>query len=220
VGFKQLGRTLRNMRRYPMTLRYLLAYLLYNDGIQTVIAMSAVFGAQELGMGLGELTGVILMVQALAFVGALLFGRMSGRFGTKQTIAGSLVIWAGVSIWGQVGLASKTEFWLLAAVVALVLGGSQALSRSLFSLMIPADKEAEFFSFYEVSERGTSWIGTALFGLVTQATGSMRTAIFSLIVLFVGGLLILLTVDVARAIHEAGNDRDQAVASEAELSVA
>jgi MFS-type transporter involved in bile tolerance (Atg22 family) len=90
------------------------------------------------------------------------------------------------------------EFWALAVVVALVLGGSQALSRSLFSQMIPHEREAEFFSFYEISERGTSWIGPLLFGLVTQATGSMRTAIFSLIVLFIAWLLMLITVDVPR----------------------
>jgi MFS-type transporter involved in bile tolerance (Atg22 family) len=98
------------------------------------------------------------------------------------------------------------EFWLLGACVALVMGGSQALSRSLFSQMIPREREAEFFSFYEISDKGTSWIGTALFGLVTQWTGSMRTAIFSLVVLFVGGLLILITVNVPRAIREAGNE--------------
>ncbi len=90
--------------------------------------------------------------------------------------------------------------------MAVVLGGTQALSRSLFSQMIPRDREAEFFSFYEISDKGTSWMGTLIFGLVTQWTGSMRTAIFSLIVLFVSGLLILFTVDVPRAIKEAGNE--------------
>jgi len=209
IGFKQLADTLREIRKYPMTLRYLLAYLIYNDGIQTVIVVAALFGAQELGMELSELTLVILMVQVVAFIGALLFGRIANRLGTKQTIIASLVIWSAVSIWAQVSLVSKVEFWVLAAVVALVLGGSQALSRALFSLMIPKNKEAEFFSFYEISDRGTSWVGPALFTAVLVRTDSMRTALFSLIVLFVGGLLLLTTVDVRRAIRESGNEGEE-----------
>jgi UMF1 family MFS transporter len=205
VGVKQLRQTLGELRRYPMTLRYLLAYLVYNDGIQTVIAMASVFAAQELDMGDSERALLILMVQFVAFGGALAFGRVAVRIGAKRAIIASLVIWSGVSIWSQLSLQSKIEFWLLGVVVAIVLGGSQAISRSLFSQMIPKEREAEFFSFYEISERGTSWTGPLLFGLVTQATGSMRTAIFSLIVLFVGGLLILTTVDVRRAIRESGN---------------
>jgi UMF1 family MFS transporter len=209
VGFKQLLSTLREIRKYPMTVRYLLAYLIYNDGIQTVIIVAALFGAQELGMEVADLTLVILMVQVVAFIGALAFGRIAARLGAKQTIVISLIIWSAVSIWAQVSLSSVTEFWILAAVVALVLGGSQALSRSLFSLMIPQEKEAEFFSFYEISDRGTSWIGPALFAWVQIRTGSMRTAIFSLIVLFVTGLVILLTVDVRRAIRESGNEVEE-----------
>jgi UMF1 family MFS transporter len=162
-------------------------------------------------MGISELTLVILMVQAVAFMGALLFGRIAGRLGAKRSVIISLIIWSLISIWAQVSLQSKTEFWLLAAVAAVVLGGSQALSRSLFSLMIPKEKEAEFFSFYEISERGTSWMGPALFTFVQVRTGSMRTAIFSLIVLFVSGLIILFTVDVRRAVHESGNDEEPIV---------
>ncbi len=206
VGFKQLGHTLREIRRYPMTVRYLIAYLLYNDGIQTVIVVSALFGDQELGMDSSSLILLVLMVQFVAFFGALLFGVIAGRTGAKRAIVFSLVIWSGIAIWAQLSLRSVGEFWLLGACVALVMGGSQALSRSLFSQMIPRGREAEFFSFYEISDKGTSWIGTALFGLVTQWTGSMRTAIFSLVVLFVGGLLILITVNVPRAIREAGNE--------------
>jgi UMF1 family MFS transporter len=108
-----------------------------------------------------------------------------------------------------------SEFWLLAALVAVVLGGTQALSRSLFSQMIPREREAEFFSFYEISDKGTSWMGTLIFGLVTQWTGSMRTAIFALIVLFVSGLLLLFTVNVPLAIKEAGNEAAESLEGEA-----
>ncbi len=205
-GFKQLGKTLRELRQYPMTVRYLIAYLLYNDGVQTVIVVSALFGDQELGMDSSSLILLVLMVQFVAFFGALLFGLLAGRVGAKRAIIVSLLIWAGIAVWAQLSLRSVSEFWLLGVFVGLVLGGSQALSRSLFSQMIPRERESEFFSFYEISDKGTAWIGTALFGLVTQLTGSMRTAIFSLVVLFVGGLLILITVNVPRAIREAGNE--------------
>ena len=206
IGFKQLWQTLREIRKYPMTIRYLIAYLLYNDGVQTVIVVSALFGSQELGMDSSSLILVILMVQFVGIFGALLFGMVAGRIGAKRAIVISLVIWSGIAIWAQLSLRSVGEFWILGACVGLVLGGSQALSRSLFSQMIPRERESEFFSFYEISSDGTSWIGTLLFGLVTQWTGSMRTAIFSLIILFVGGLLILITVNVPRAIREAGNE--------------
>jgi UMF1 family MFS transporter len=206
VGFKQLRKTLGEIRKFPMTLRYLIAYLLYNDGIQTVIVVSAIFGQQELNMNLGDLSMLILMVQVVGIFGALGFGRVAERLGAKRTIVITLLIWSAVSIWAQLSLRSVGEFWLLGAVVALILGGSQALSRSLFSQMIPHDRESEFFSFYEISERGTSWIGPLMFGVIAQVTGSMRTGIFSLIVLFVGGLLILFTVNVPRAITESGNE--------------
>ena len=215
IGFKQLAQTLREFRKYPMTLRYLIAYLLYNDGVQTVIVVSALFGAQELGMDNSSLILVILMVQFMAFFGALLFGAIAGRVGAKRAIIISLLIWSAIAVWAQLSLRSVPEFWLLGAFVAVVLGGTQALSRSLFSQMIPREREAEFFSFYEISDKGTAWIGTMLFGLVTQVTGSMRTAIFSLIVLFVAGLLLLITVNVPRAIHEAGNEVPENLQSEA-----
>jgi UMF1 family MFS transporter len=147
IGFKQLGHTLREIRKYPMTLRYLLAYLLYNDGIQTVIVVSATFGQQELNMNLSDLSLLILMVQIVGIFGALGFGRLAEQLGAKRTIVITLIIWSGVSIWAKLSLNSVAEFWILGAVIALMLGGSQALSRSLFSQMVPRSHEAEFFSF-------------------------------------------------------------------------
>jgi UMF1 family MFS transporter len=215
IGFKQLAQTLREIGKYPMTLRYLIAYLLYNDGVQTVIVVSALFGAQELGMDSSSLILIVLMVQFMAFFGAILFGAIAGKVGAKRAIVISLLIWSAIAVWAQLSLRSVPEFWVLGAFVAVVLGGTQALSRSLFSQMIPHEREAEFFSFYEISDKGTSWIGTMLFGLVTQWTGSMRTAIFSLIILFVSGLLLLITVNVPRAIREAGNEVPENLQTEA-----
>lgn len=205
-GFKQLFRTLRDLRRYPQTLLFLLAYLIYNDAVQAVITLSGQFGSDELKIPMGTLTMAILMVQFLAFVGALLFNLVSRRMGAQRTIALSLLIWTGVIVAIYVTVRTTVEFFVMAAVVALVLGGTQALSRSLFSQMIPKGREGEYFSLYEISDKGTSWMAPLIFGLALQFTGSYRTAILSLLVFFIAGLALLLRVDVGRAACEAGND--------------
>jgi MFS transporter, UMF1 family len=211
VGFKQLGSTLRQIRRFPETLKFLLAYFLYNDGIQTVIAVSATFAAAPLirgGLEIGQsqLTIVILMIQFVAFFGALVWGRLAARIGAKRSIVVSLFIWAGVVIYaygGMYGEGRLAEFFVLGAFIALVMGGSQAISRSLFAQMIPAGREAEFYSFYEVSDKGTSWFGPLLFGLVNQLFGSLRPAILSLIFFFVAGIILLPLVNTTKAIADA-----------------
>jgi MFS transporter, UMF1 family len=210
IGFKQLGHTLREVKHFPETLKFLLAYFLYNDGIQTVIAVSATFAAAPLmngGLGVdqGTLSIVNLMIQFVAFGGALLWGRLACKIGAKESIIASLVIWAGVVIYAYGGLYGDsriTQFFVLGFIIALVMGGSQAISRSLFAQMIPVGKEAEFYSFYEVSERGTSWIGPLIFGLMNQVLGSLRPALLSLIFFFVAGLLILPFVKVKKAIAD------------------
>lgn len=211
IGFQQLGRTLRELPRFPQTLLFLVAYLLYNDGIQTVIALAAQFGAQELGMAQASLVQLVLMVQFVAFLGALAFGYLARVTGAKQAILISLVIWFGVVVYAYGLLQSVGQFFILAAVIAIVLGGSQALSRSLFSQMIPKGREAEYFSLYEVSERGTSWLGPLLFGLSLQWTGSYRVAILSVAIFFAAGLILLPLVNVRRAIFEAGNEPPERV---------
>jgi UMF1 family MFS transporter len=203
----------RKARTLPEAMKYLVAYLLYNDGIQTVIAVSAIFASIELGMSSTNLILVILMIQFVAFLGALGFGWLAGRLGAKRTILISLGIWSVVVIYAFAGMQSmaqvlgmeqrQLEFWLLGFVIALVLGGSQALSRSLFAQMVPQNQEAEFYSFYEISERGTSWLGTFVFGLVNQMFGSLRFGILSVIVFFLIGLALLPLVNVPKAIAEA-----------------
>ncbi len=210
IGFKQLWGTLKEVERFPETLKFLLAYFLYNDGIQTVIAVSATFAAAPLVRGgleieQGTLTMVILMIQFVAFGGALFWGKLAGWVGAKRSIIISLVIWAGVVTFAYGGLKGETrilQFWILGALIAVVMGGSQAISRSLFAQMIPDGREAEFYSFYEVSERGTSWIGPLLFGIMNQAFGSLRPALLSLIFFFFAGLLILPLVNVKKAIAD------------------
>jgi MFS transporter, UMF1 family len=206
AGFVQLFQTIREMRSYPQTLTFLIAYLIYNDAVQAVITLSGQFGSDELKIPMSQLTLAILMVQFLAFVGALLFNVISSKLGTKRTIALSLLIWTGVILAIYVTVRTTAEFFVMAAVVAIVLGGTQALSRSLFSQMIPKGREGEYFSLYEISDKGTSWLAPLIFGLALQFTGSYRTAILSLLVFFIAGLLILLRVDVKRAARESGND--------------
>ena len=206
-GFRQLRTTLSEARRYPRTLLFLGAYLLFNDGIQSVIALSATFGDKELGLGTTTLIVAILVVQIVAFGGALLLGRLAATYGAKRVILVSLVVWAVVVGAAYVLPAERpVEFFALATGIGVVLGGTQALSRSLFSQLIPGGREAEYFGLYEVSERGTSWLGPALFGVALQVTGSYRIAILSLIVFFVAGFALLARVDVRRAIIEAGNE--------------
>ncbi|MFB7500257.1 MFS transporter [Streptomyces sp. NPDC056161] len=205
-GLRQLAATVRDMRRHPLTLAFLLAYLVYNDGIQTVISQASVYGSEELGLGQSTLIVAVLLVQVLAVAGALAMGRLARLYGAQRTILGSLVAWtltlaagyflpAGAPVW----------FFVLAAGIGLVLGGSQALSRSLFSHLVPPGKEAEYFAAYEVSDRGMSWLGPLLFGLTYQLTGSYRSAIVSLVAFFVIGFALLARVPVRRAIGEAGN---------------
>ncbi|HCR69876.1 MAG TPA: MFS transporter [Anaerolineae bacterium] len=211
IRFKQLRKTIGEVKSFPETLKFLLAYFLYNDGIQTVIAVAATFAAAPIIQGGLEieqttLTAVILMIQFMAFFGALFWGKLATWIGAKQAIMVSLVIWAGVVIYAYGGLQGEsrvTEFFILGAFIAIVLGGSQAISRSLFAQMIPNGKEAEFFSFYEISERGTSWIGPLIFGLANQMFGDLRIAILSLIFFFVMGLLLLPRVNVQKAIADA-----------------
>jgi UMF1 family MFS transporter len=205
-GWAQLAATVRDMRRFPLTLAFLGAYLVYNDGVQTVISQASLYGSEELGLGQGTLIGAVLLVQVLAVAGALLLGRLAARYGARRTVLGSLVAWTvtiGAGYFVPAG--EPVWFFALAAGIGMVLGGSQALSRSLFSHLVPAGKEAEYYSVYEVSDRGTSWLGPLLFGLTYQLTGDYRDAIISLVVFFAVGFALLARVPMRRAVAEAGN---------------
>ncbi|MHC3821551.1 MFS transporter [Streptomyces sp. DT9] len=205
-GWGQLMATLRDMRRHPLTLSFLLAYLVYNDGVQTVISQASVYGSEELGLDQTTLITAVLLVQILAVAGALGMGRMARVYGAKRTILASLVVWTLILVAGYFLPAdAPVFFYALAAAIGLVLGGSQALSRSLYSHLVPRGKEAEYFSAYEMSDRGLSWLGPLVFGLAYQLTGSYRDAIISLVIFFVAGSVLLARVPVRRAVAAAGN---------------
>jgi len=205
AGFSELVATFKELKRLPLTARYLLAYLIYNDGIQTVVFAASAFLEQELFPGGNPvfLLQIFVMVQFTAVAGALMFERLAYLLNTKRAIIISLVIWSGIVIYANQFLDTVREAWALAAMIAIVLGGSQALSRSLFAKMIPAGKEAAFFGLYEVSERGTSWMGPLLFSVVIARTGSYRQALLSLIFFFVVGLILLWITNTDKGIKEA-----------------
>jgi UMF1 family MFS transporter len=206
AGFRQLAHTVRELRRYPKTLFFLVAFLLYNEGIQTVISHAALYGAEELGLEQVTLIGAILVVQLVAFVGALALGWLAGRYGAKRTVLGGLLVWMLALVFGYtLPREAPVPFYLLAALIGFVLGGTQALSRSLFAQMIPAGREAEYFSLYVITDKGTSALGPAFFALAFQLTGSYRLSIIFLLVFFLSGFLALLRVPVGAAIQEAGN---------------
>jgi UMF1 family MFS transporter len=200
---RQLRYTLHHVRRYPQALTFLIAFLLYNDAIQTVLAVAAQFANDELKIPVSQLTLAILMAQFMGFFGALGFQRLAAAIGAKRAVVVSLIIWAAALVYIYLAVDNATQFFAVTAVVALVMGGSQALSRSLFAQLTPKGREAEYFSIYEVSDKGTSWLCPILFGLALQFTGSYRSAILSLIVFVAAGLLVLLKVDMDRGRREA-----------------
>jgi UMF1 family MFS transporter len=205
-GFRQLGATLREAKFFPLTLAFLGAYMIYTDGISTVANVAAQYGKLELGLPQEVLIVTILIVQFIAFVGGILHGVVARYVGAKKTIIGSLVVWTLVlagAYFVQAG--QPDQFYGLAVGIGLVLGGTNALSRSLFSQMVPSGKEAEYFSLYEVGERSTSWLGPLVFAGVGQATGSFRLAIISLVAFFLIGLVLVALVPVRRAIEAVGN---------------
>lgn len=203
IGFLQLFRTLASLRLFPQTLVFLVAYTLYNDAIQTVISLASQFGNDELKIPLSSLTLAILMVQFVAFGGALAFNWLAARITAKRAVLVALVLWIGVVASMYFFVKTTAEFFVMAAIVGMVMGGSQALSRSLFSLMIPPGKEGEYFSLYEISDKGTSWLCPLIFGLALTYTGNYRLAILTLLVFFIAGAIVLTRVDVDRAAKEA-----------------
>jgi UMF1 family MFS transporter len=170
-----------------------------------VISLAGQFGADYLKIPQLQLTQAILMVQFVAFLGAMLFNQAAKWISAKRAVLLALALWT-LTMVAMFFVKTTLHYFLAAAVVAIIMGGSQALSRSLYSLMIPAGREAEYFSLYEVSDKGTSWLAPLIYGVTLQATGSYRYAILSLIVFFIAGIAILVKVDVRRAAREAGNE--------------
>ncbi len=195
-AFRQLKHTLKDVFHRPDCARFLLAFLIYDDGIQTIILMASIFGAKVLGMNGGQLALCYLMIQFVAFMGALVLGRLADVWDHKSVILCTLVIFAGVVLWGLV-IQHVWQFWILGAVVGLVMGGAQAASRSLFSVLIPEERAGEFFSLFSLVGKAASLVGPFVFGVVSQFYG-IRAGVGSLLVFFVVGGAILFSVDEKR----------------------
>lgn len=200
-----LKQTFTHLRRYRQAFLMLLAFLIYNDGIGTIIRMASLYGAQ-LGIAETHLIGALLLVQFVGVPFAFVFGWLAGRIGAKRAIFLALAVYAGISVLGYF-MQTAVHFYALAILVGTVQGGSQALSRSLFASMIPRERSSEFFGFFAVTERTAGILGPATFALAIALTGSSRGAILSVIAFFVIGALILSRVDVAQGRREGGNSK-------------
>ena len=205
-GFRRLGNTFREMRRYRELMKFIVAFWLYNDGIGTIIKMATIYGA-EIGIGTTDLIGALLLTQFIGIPFSFLFGRLARKLGTKRSIFLALAVYTLISIGGYF-MAEAWHFWVLACMVGLVQGGSQALSRSLFGAMVPKSKTAEFFGFYSVSAKMAGIAGPFLFAVVGQLAGSSRLSIVSLVVFFIGGALLLSRVDEKEGIRVAQEQED------------
>jgi UMF1 family MFS transporter len=200
-AFTRLAHTFRDIRRYRHAFLLFIAMLLYQDGIQTIIRMSSVYGA-EVGVEQTSQIAAFVMVQFVGIPFAFLFGAMGSRFGTKNCIffaIGVYIVAAAVAYF----MTSVVQFFALAFLVATVLGGSQALSRALFARLIPRDRTSEFFGFFAVAERFATVFGPALFTISVMVTGSSRSAIIAIIGLFLAGAFVLSRVDEAEGVRAA-----------------
>lgn len=205
VAFTRLGETLREMRHYKQAFLAMLAFTIYNDGIQTIIKMATAFGT-EIGIERPALIKAILLVQFVGIPFAFAFGALAGRLGAKRSIFLGLVVYTGICIYAY-GIQTEREFYILAILVGLVQGGTQALSRSLFASMVPKHKSGEFFGFYSVFEKFGGILGPLIFAIAIGQTGSSRGAILWVIAFFIIGGAILATVNVPEG-EQAARDAD------------
>ena len=198
IGISRTITTAKKVRRFKHLTLFLIAYLVYNDGIHTVSTMATIYGTQELNLSTTVLMVTLLAVQIIAIGGALVFSRIANFIGTKRTVMLTLLLWSGVVTYAYF-TRTATEFFILGAVVGLVLGGSQALSRSFYGAMIPEEASAEFYGFYSVFSKFSATFGPLTFAFIAQVTGNARLSIISLMAFFIVGLVLLGFVDEEKA---------------------
>lgn len=211
IGFGRTWKTCRNLSGHRHLLLFVVAYIFYIDGVQTVINVSAIYSSETLRISTAFIALVLLVVQFTAFFGALLFGRLSNRIGPKRSVSFALVIWTGVLVAAyHLPVGQNLPLLALGMVIGMVLGGTQALSRSIYGSIIPEHASAEFFGFFSVFTKFSAIWGPIIFATFRQVTGSSRPAVLSLVVFFVVGLGLLSLVN----IDKARSDRDLWDASE------
>jgi MFS transporter, UMF1 family len=211
VSFARLGHTFREITQFRDLFIFLVAFWFYNDGIGTIIKMATIYGA-EIGIGQTTLIGTLLLVQFIGIPFAFLFGWLARKIGAKRSIYISLLVYTGIAIAGYF-LQKEWQFWALGIAVATVQGGSQALSRSLFSRLVPRSKSAEFFGFFSVSEKFAGIVGPFVFAVVGQLVGSSRLSIISLVIFFIIGALLLSRVNEAEGVRVAEQEEKNLLAA-------
>lgn len=213
ASFSRLAHTFKEIRKYKELFKFIIAFWLYNNGIGTIIVMATIYGT-ELNFSQTTTIGTLLMVQFVGIPFSLLFGWLGKKLGTKRSILLSLLIYTLIAIAGYF-MTKEIHFWLLGFGVATVQGGSQALSRSLFSRMVPKSKSAEFYSFFSVSEKIAGTVGPLLFGVVSTLMGGSRLSIVSLIVFFIAGGFLLTRVNENEGMEVAKDEEEKLVRASA-----
>ena len=187
-SFARLGRTLKNVRKEKKVFMFLLAFFFYIDGVYTIIDMATAYGS-ALGLDSVGLLLALLVTQIVAFPFAILFGRLSRRYEAEKLITVCIGAYLGIAVFA-IFLTNQTQFWILAVLVGMFQGGIQALSRSYFTKIIPANQSGEYFGLLDILGKGASFVGTTLVGLVTQLTGSVNKGVGMISVMFILGLIV------------------------------
>ncbi|MEF3301600.1 MFS transporter [Paenibacillus sp. GYB003] len=201
IGFSRIWSTFKRITKYPELLKYLIAYWFFNDGISTIITMATIYGT-EIGLGSSHLIAALVITQFVGIPFTLLFGKIADRLGSKQSLYISLAVYVLIVVFGFF-MTETWQFYALAFVVGMVQGGSQAIARSIYSRLVPADRPAEFFGFLSVSSKFSAIVGPFVFSVVGLATGSSRLGILALVVFFIVGIALLAKVDLRKGAAEA-----------------
>ncbi len=198
-GFHELKKVLAQVKTMPVLKTYLTAFFFYSMGVQTVMLVAAAFGAKELQLETSQLIITILIIQLVAIAGAYMMAKLSERFGNLSVLIGVVIIWIGICIYAYT-IQTVMQFYIIASVVGLVMGGIQSLSRSTYSKLMPVTKDTtSFFSFYDVTEKVAIVLGLFSFGLIEQITGSMRSSVLAVLVFFViGGIILYIALSIAK----------------------
>lgn len=202
TGYQRIVFSLKNIRKLPELLKYLISHFIYNDGITTVIVFASIYGKERFGMSMQDMILYFILAQFTSIAGAALFGWLSDKYNVKLSLSISLQIWIVVVIWAFF-CRSALEYYFVGLLAGMAIGSSQANSRTMLSILTPKDKQAEFFGFYTLTGRLSSIIGPILYGWIAHKTGDIRWAILSLIVFFVSGWLVLHFIDLTKGIRDA-----------------